>query len=123
VRNVPRPTGSTLRRNSRITSNYETTIQLKKQFFDSMKKKDKKLEIRKTDHRLERGDVVRFTSGYDPENGEIFRKVTKIEKVPYHMISVRHLVKAEIESVPWLLDYAEGFQFLYLIFLEEETGE
>jgi len=104
-------------------NNYENTIQLKKQFFDSMKKKDKKLEIRKTDHGLERGDVVRFTSGYDPENGEIFRKVTKIEKVPYHMINVRHLVKAEIESVPWLLDYAEGFQFLYLIFLEEETGE
>jgi hypothetical protein len=96
---------------------FKTTIQLQRRFFDAMRNQLKRIEIRKKDYGLSKGDIVRFTNGYNPENGSILRQVDKVLEKHYRDITVRELIHAEIDNISWLLDYAGNQDKLYLIYL------
>lgn len=85
---------------------YETTIQLMKCYFLAIKNKRKTIHIDKREYKVEERDVLRFTNGYDPDNGEIFAKLTKrITKKAKH-VADEELIKAEVSRY-WLYNYVD----------------
>lgn len=104
-----------------MDASYDTTLALKGGLFDAMELGDKSVEIRNNRRGIERGEIIRFTRGYNPEHGSLLRKVTKIKEKNVLDITVQELITAQVQNLPWVLDYAEESVFLF--HLEELPGK
>ncbi len=108
-----------------MSGNFDTSIALKKKWFEKVKSFEKIVHIDKSLHGLKayHGDqYARFMNGYNPENGSVIRRVKFIEKRQVKHLALEILDMACVDS-EWVKSYADLDENVFLYFLQEDEND
>lgn len=97
---------------------YDTSLPLYSWYFYKLKEKEKDIEMRNNQRGVTEGDIIRFMNGYNPNNGAIYRKVSKIVEKNTDEITDREIQRLALDNRLQLENYADGDE-VYLFYLKE----
>jgi ASC-1-like (ASCH) protein len=96
---------------------YDTSLALDGYYYYLLRRGEKHIEMRKNQNNIEQGDIIRFMKGYDPENGTIYKKVTRVEHRLVENLENEIIDGLGLNNKEQVRDYSEPW--VWLFWLEE----